>query len=117
VSGSADLAQAAIERKGFRAFADVMHHNAMMLHSLVMTCMPPVCYFAPESVKVLRYVLAATQSMDVCCTLDAGSNVVILCDPSCRDAVARDLRELGVVYLETGIGGGVEIIKEKPRIP
>lgn len=107
---AADFAQNAIIQRDFSALTEAMHHNTMMLHALAMTCNPPICYFAPKSIELLQHILRACQAVQVCCTLDAGANVVVLCEEIVYPFVKNDIIALGLPFVQTRIGGGAELI-------
>ena len=100
---AADLAENAIRHKNFAALSDVMHHSAMMLHALTLSCCPPICYFAPKSIELLRFVLRSCRALNVCCTLDAGANVVVLCEETSVPFVKNQIISLGVPFVQTEI--------------
>ncbi|MBQ9396638.1 MAG: diphosphomevalonate decarboxylase [Proteobacteria bacterium] len=74
---AADAAKSAVIQRDFAALTKSMHHNMMMLHALNMSCEPPICYFAPKSIELIQHILRACQAIQVCCTLDAGANVIV----------------------------------------
>jgi len=109
-SHAADHAQNVILNRDFRALTEIMHESAMQLHALTMSCKPPLCYFAPQSIEVLQYALRQCQSVPVCCTLDAGANVVVLCEASAASLVKNDITAMGLPFIQTRIGEGTIII-------
>ncbi len=107
---AAEQAQNAILQRDFAALTEAMHHNTMMLHALAMTCNPPICYFAPKSVELLQHIFRACQAVQVCCTLDAGANVVVLCEEIVYPFVKNDIIALGLPFIQSRIGSGATII-------
>ena len=105
----ADIAEKAVKNRDFSAFADVMHRSTLMLHALALTSQPPVCYFAPQSIELLQFVLRSCQSLHVCCTLDAGANVVVLCEEVAAPFVKNHILSLDLPFIQTTIGGGVTV--------
>lgn len=110
-SRAADAIQQAIMQRDFRQFAKLVHQNTLRMHALTMTCAVPVCYFAPKSVEIMQKVLRASQAIPVCCTLDAGANVVVLCEESASPFVKNDIIALGLPYIQTRVGGGAKIVE------
>ena len=100
---AADVAENAIKHKDFALLAEVMHHSALMLHALTLSCSPPICYFAPKSIELLQFVLRACRALNVCCTLDAGANVVVLCEEPSVPFVKNQIMSLGVPFIQTEI--------------
>lgn len=105
----ADLAEDAIKNRDFLSLADVMHQSALMLHALTLSCQPPICYFAPKSIELLQFVLRSCRALHVCCTLDAGANVVVLCEEPAAPFVKNQILSLNVPFIQTTIGGGATV--------
>ncbi len=107
---AANYAQDAIIQKNFDALTEAMHTNALQLHALAMTCNPPIMYFAPKSIELLQHILRSCHSMQVCCTLDAGANVVVLCEEIAYPFVKNDVIALGLPFVQCRIGGGTSLV-------
>ncbi|MBO4350992.1 MAG: diphosphomevalonate decarboxylase [Proteobacteria bacterium] len=107
---AADIAQNAIIQRDFTALTAALHHNTMLLHALAMTCQPPILFLAPKSLELIQHILRTSQAMQVCCTLDAGANVVILCEEVCWPFIKNDIIALGLPYIQTHIGHGARLI-------
>ena len=110
VKQAADFAQNAILQRDFHALTEAMHHNTMLLHALNMTCNPPICYFAPKSIELLQHILRASTAVQVCCTLDAGANVVVLCEEIVYPFVKNDIMAVGLPFVQCHIGGGASLV-------
>ncbi len=106
----ADIIQNAVLQKDFRAFAAGAHRNMMRLHAIAMTCDPPVLYFAPKSVEIIQKIMRASQAISVCCTLDAGSNVIVLCESPACPFIKNDIISLGLPFIQTRVGNGAELV-------
>ena len=110
VSSAADVVQDAVLNRDFEALAAASHHNAMLLHALTMSCPKPVCYFAPKTIEIIQKILRmSAEKMPVCFTIDAGSNVVILCEDAASSSVRNEIIALDVPFLQTTIGGGTSL--------
>ena len=107
---AADFAQSAILHRDFKQLTEIMHHSSMMLHGLMLSCYPPICYFAPKSIELLQYILEASRTLPVCCTLDAGANVVVLCESEISTIVKEQIELLNVPFIETRVGEGAKVI-------
>ena len=106
----ADLLQQAVIQRDFASFSAGVHRNMMRLHALTMTCERPVLYFAPKSVEIIQKVLRATQAVPVCCTVDAGSNVIVICEDSACPFIKNDIIALGLPFIQTHVGNGAQIV-------
>ena len=106
---AADIAQNAILQRDFPALTAAIHQNTMCLHALTMTCTPPVCYFAPKTIEILQRILRLSQAVPVCCTLDAGANVVILCEDTACPFIKNDIIALGLPFIQSRIGSGASV--------
>ena len=109
-ASAADAAQDAILQRDFGALSKAMHHNALLLHALALSCHEPICFFAPKSIEILRHVLRTATAAPVCCTLDAGANVVVLCDENVCPFVKNDLTATGIPFLQCRIGEGARVL-------
>lgn len=101
--------EVAVLRRDFPSFAKLCHESCLMLHALSLSA--GICYFEPESIAILQRVLRQSTAIPVCCTLDAGANVVILCERMVRPFMLNDIMGMGLDYVETRVGGGAELIK------
>ena len=107
---AADIAQNAIFHRDFDTFSSAMHHNMMLLHALCMSCDSPICYVAPKSLELVQHILRACKAVHACCTMDAGANVVVLCEGPSYPFIKNDIIALGVPFIQTKIGGGAHLI-------
>lgn len=107
---AADIASSAIIRRDFSLLREAMHSNAFELHALAMTCQPSICYFAPKSIELIQHLLRSCRSLNVCFTMDAGANVVILSDDIACPFIKNDIIGLGVRYIQTRIGGSAVFV-------
>jgi diphosphomevalonate decarboxylase len=66
-----------------------------MMHAVMMTSSPPLMYWLPQTVRVMRAVRNWRQTgLPVCYTLDAGPNVHCLAAPQHAAEVAARLQRL-----------------------
>jgi diphosphomevalonate decarboxylase len=86
------LCREAILRRDFSALAEVVELDSHMMHAVMMTSSPPLLYWIPLTVELLRAVAALRRGgIGVCATIDAGPNVHCLCEPGAAPAVERAL--------------------------
>lgn len=109
-SDAADFAKSAVLLRDFDALTKAMHHNMMLLHALNMSCYPPICYFAPKSIELIQHILRACQAIQVCCTLDAGANVVVLCEEIAYPFIKNNIIALGLPFIQSRIGNGTALL-------
>lgn len=98
----------ALMNRDFAALASVVELDSDMMHAVMMTSSPPLQYWLPGTLQVMRRVRQLrADGLPVCYTLDAGPNVHCLCPPEHADAVAGELRGItGVTDLLHATPGG-----------
>ncbi len=75
-----DICRRAILERDFNAFAEIVELDSNLMHAVMMTSTPPLFYWQPHSLELMTLVRAWRQEgLPACYTLDAGSNVHILC--------------------------------------
>jgi diphosphomevalonate decarboxylase len=93
-----EICRRAILGRDFQAFADVVELDSNLMHAVMMTSSPPLFYWEPQSLEVMRLVRHwRAEGLSVCYTLDAGANVHVLCleDPS--NTIRQRLEKLDFV--------------------
>ncbi|HXO18961.1 MAG TPA: diphosphomevalonate decarboxylase [Thermoanaerobaculia bacterium] len=102
----------AIESRDLALLGPVLEEEAVDLHLIAMSSSPPIFYWSPGTVGVLRAVRELRQEgLAAYATMDAGANVHVICEPEAEDEVAGRLDDLPVVgfVLRDGVGEGPEI--------
>lgn len=90
----AECRQAILERD-FDRLAFIAEHDSNLMHAIMMTSTPPLLYWAPATITLMRAVQKARQQgTPVFYTIDAGPNVHCLCPADCADAVQRMLEHI-----------------------
>jgi diphosphomevalonate decarboxylase len=85
----------AIAARDLDLLGPVLETEAIDLHLIAMSSQPPIFYWSPGTVEVLRTVRELRQEgLAAWATLDAGANVHVICDPDSRDDVADRLESL-----------------------
>jgi diphosphomevalonate decarboxylase len=108
-----EIVKAAVQRRDLAAMGSASEADALAMHGVMMTSQPPLLYWWPGTVAVLRAVRAwREEGLNVYFTLDAGPNVHCLCEAADSRAVERRLRSVSGVedVLVSGPGGGVRLI-------
>lgn len=101
----------AIETRDFDLLGPVLEEESTDLHMIAMTSQPPIFYWSPGTVAVLRAVRELRQEgLAAYATLDAGANVHVICDADSEDDVADRLEDLPAVgfVIRDGVGDGPE---------
>jgi diphosphomevalonate decarboxylase len=89
----------------------VIEEEAVDLHLIAMSSRPPIFYWAPGTVAVLRAVRELRQEgLSAWATMDAGANVHVICDAESEEDVAERLESLAVVgfVIQDSVGTGPE---------
>lgn len=101
----------AIRERDLDALGPVIEEEAIDLHLITMSSHPPIFYWSPGSLAVLRAVRELRQEgLAAWATMDAGANVHVICDADSEDEVAERLEDLPAVgfVIRDGIGPGPE---------
>jgi diphosphomevalonate decarboxylase len=99
-----------LERMGF-----IMEQDAVMMHAVMMTSRPPLYYWTPATMEVIRAVQGwRREGLPVFFTVDAGPNVHLICEASNAAQVEARVRQLpGVLdVLVSGPGGPARTVDE-----
>jgi diphosphomevalonate decarboxylase len=101
----------AIEQADLSLLGPVIEEEAVDLHLIAMSSHPPIFYWSPGTVAVLRAVRELRQEgLQAYATMDAGANVHVICDADSEDDVAERLEDLPAVgfVIRDGVGDGPE---------
>jgi len=102
-----DLCRHAILSRDFDALATIIELDSNLMHSVMMTSTPPLFYWAPATVELMKAVpLLRKEGLPVCYTVDAGPNVHVLCTSDAADLVIKRLNNFPkvnqVLYAKPG---------------
>ncbi|MCC6623291.1 MAG: diphosphomevalonate decarboxylase, partial [Deltaproteobacteria bacterium] len=115
-----DEAVDAVLRKDFPAVMHVMERSTWRMHAAAMAADPPVFYWQPGSVAVLREVeRMRAEGLPCGATLDAGPNVKVFCRPADADSLAVRLTSIpgvGHIFRATP-GQGVVVHVDNSKGP
>jgi diphosphomevalonate decarboxylase len=103
-----EICRKALLERDFQSFADIVEQDSSLMHSVMMTSEPPLYYWLPETLEVMRAVRSWRGSgLHTCFTIDAGPNVHVICTADAADKVKRKLGTLVDVrsILECSPGG------------
>lgn len=108
----------AILGRDFEALAQVVELDSHMMHAVMLTSTPPLLYWMPATLDVLRAVSAWRRSgLGVCATIDAGPNVHCVCEAAAAPAVQRALGAVPGVerVLACPPGGPARLLPPSPE--
>lgn len=84
----------ALFSRDFPALAEVVEADNLLMHAVMMTSTPPLIYWAPATLRILKWVQEwREQGIQVCATVDAGPNVHVLCPAEWSEQVTDLLRQ------------------------
>jgi diphosphomevalonate decarboxylase len=107
----------AIAARDLDQLGPVLEEEAVDLHLIAMSSRPPIFYWAPGTLEVLRTVRELRQEgLRAWSTLDAGANVHVICDPDSEPDVAERLESLPAVgfVIQDSVGSGP--VHESPHL-
>lgn len=89
----------AILARDFEALGTVAEQDALMMHGIMMTSEPPLLYWEPGTLRVMRAVVEwrEREGLPAFYTIDAGANVHVLTTQEHSEELAQALRALGDV--------------------
>jgi diphosphomevalonate decarboxylase len=94
---------AALKERDFERLGRAAESNALAMHATMLSAWPPVLYWLPESVRVMRDVWAArAEGVPVYFTMDAGPNIKLLFVEANRSAVLERFPDVRVVDMNEG---------------
>ncbi len=103
-----DACRRAILACDFDALAGVIELDSNLMHAVMMTSTPPLFYWQPASLSVIKLVTRwRKEGLPVCYTLDAGPNVHVICALESSAEVKSRLEGVPGVskVLQAGPGG------------
>jgi diphosphomevalonate decarboxylase len=111
-----DICREAILNRDFAAFAEIVEEDSSLMHAVMMTSHPPIFYWQPTTLAVMKAVRAArAKGMQVCYTIDAGPNVHVICSRTSAEDTAKLLGSIaGVREVRLANVGGPARLVENP---
>ncbi len=112
-----ELCRHAILRRDFATFTEIVEEDSNLMHAVMMTSHPPLFYWQPATLTVMQAVRAArSNGLQVCCTIDAGPNVHVICTAAVADETARLMENIPGVreVLLAKVGGPARLIENPP---
>ncbi len=94
-SSRLDTCRKALLDKDFPDLAEIVETDSDMMHAVMMTSRPPLFYWEPASLTIMKSVREwRSEGLQACYTLDAGANVHVICAPGFADETASLLQQL-----------------------
>jgi len=86
-----DAGREAIDKRDWVELGRVMEQSTQKMHATMHTSVPPLMYWAPETVACQRAIWDAREKgwLRAWCTMDAGPQVKVLCHPDDAERVAE----------------------------
>jgi len=111
-----DICRQAILNRDFTALAEIVEEDSNLMHAVMMTSHPPLFYWQPATLEVMQTVRAArAKGLPVCYTIDAGSNVHMICPEAEVEETAKLVGNIpGVKEVRLAKVGGPVKLEENP---
>jgi diphosphomevalonate decarboxylase len=94
-SARVDTCRRAILDRDLDTLGREMEEDAIVMHAVAMTSRPPVYYWTPDTLRVIRAVVEwRARGLPVYYTIDAGPNVHCMCDEQHRETLKQRLAAL-----------------------
>lgn len=109
-----DICRKAIHERDFSALAEISEEDSTLMHAVMMTQHPPLFYWEPRSLAIIKEVKEWRATGLPCfTTLDAGPNVHVICPTEVRNDVYTNIHALvpDSQILVSGVGGPAHLIK------
>ncbi len=103
----------AVLNKDFDALAEVSERDMTMMHAVMMTQVPPLFYWEPVSLRLVKLVRKwRGEGLPCFATLDAGPNVHVICPAGSAGAVRAEMEKIDGIreILSSGPGGKAELL-------
>ncbi len=102
----------AIKKHDFKVLGEITQSNALRMHASMMAAIPPIIYFQPQTLTVLRFVDELNKrGLECYATMDAGPNVKILTRQSQVRVIVDELASLidqkGIIICNPGEGATI----------
>jgi len=88
----------ALYDKDISALGAQAESNALSMHATMLGCIPPVCYFEPETIDALQKIWALRKDgVEVYATMDAGPNVKLIFESAAQEDILDVFPELKII--------------------
>lgn len=104
----------AILKRDFTQLGEAMEAEAIRLHMIAMTSVPPIYYWNPTTMRIILAVTTwRSQGLECYFTIDAGANVHVIAQADDAEVVEKRLQALEGVQsvINSRVGDGAQLIK------
>jgi diphosphomevalonate decarboxylase len=104
----------AIKQKDFKTIGQIAETNALAMHSCMMSARPPLVYWHPATVELIRMApIWREQGLETYFTIDAGPNVIFLGKQANLWQIARRVKKIAGVkkVIVSKPGGEAKVIR------
>ncbi len=86
-----------IRKRNFTKFGELTEAEALELHAMTLTSNPPILYWLPETVRIIRLVWQLRKAgVPVYFTIDAGPQVMLICERKNLGTLKSELNKFGI---------------------
>lgn len=87
-----------INEKNFTEFGLLVEEEALEFHSILFTSIPPLIYWTPQTLEVMKYVQKLrSEGLECYFTINTGQDVHVICKKSDEKKVKSEIEKLDVV--------------------
>lgn len=87
-----------IKKRDFQKFGELVEKEALELHAIMLTQTPPLIYWRPETIVVMKTVWTwRKEGLSVYFTLNTGQDVHLMCEQKDAEEVARRAKTISAV--------------------
>ncbi|HAF62337.1 MAG TPA: diphosphomevalonate decarboxylase [Anaerolineaceae bacterium] len=107
------ICRTAILQRDFVTFAEIVEQDSNLMHAVMMSSTPSLLYWEPATIAIMQQVLKwRSEGLQVCYTIDAGSNVHLLCPQQDADDVEAQLQSMESIQsiYRSSVGDGVRLV-------
>lgn len=104
----------ALKNKDFTKFGEIIEAEAVNMHAVMMTSIPPLYYWLPETLEIMNLIRKLREKgIESYFTIDAGPNVHVICEKKNVEKIKGELTRMKSVknVIENKICEGACLIK------
>ena len=95
--------ETALKTKNFPMLGQVIEEDCLDMHHVMQTQNPPLYYWNEETKEVIKTI----RGLPACFTIDAGSNVHVICEAKNEENVIRKLRKYQLIVNKPALGAHI----------
>lgn len=107
--------ETALKSKNFKLFGETLEEEALELHSIALTSTPPIIYWEPKSIEVMKLCQNLREkNILVYFTFDAGPQPVLFCQEKDTVRLVKAIKSQikGIKIIKSKIGKGTVILNK-----